>query len=301
MTEDKRPVTADSTPAEIDQRLLGLAWDKAHHQAILGGRNVSEEQRAAAEEALARIADEENPLEAAYERRRWTRWWWVPNGHLHREGECSTLFESTERNLTPRASGLSDEELVGKFGWHVCTACYPDAPKDPNFRTPGTYAAEQAAADGWCLNKVPARMSRRWHGYGSCGECDAGGVPVSSRGNLRKHKHQRMADDAAREARINDPKLIGAATGEPLKVDGSEIRTRRTAEIEWVRHMENGDERGWASNRAWQAEQREFARQIAEALAAKDGVSVEEIEARLQPKLEAKIRKFERDRETAGR
>lgn len=302
MTEDKRPVTADSTPPEIDQRLLDLAWEKAHLQALLEGRRVSEEDRAGFEQRLERIASEEEPLNEAYRRRRWSRWWWVPKGHLHREGECPTLFQSTELVLTPAASGLSDEELVGKFGWHVCTTCYPDAPSDPNFRTPGTYAAEQAAADGWCLNKTPSQVSSRWNGgYGSCAECDARGVAVSSLWNLRKHKHQRMADDADREARIKDPKLIGTATGEPLKVDGSEIKTRRTAEIDWVRHMENGDERGWGSNREWQAEQRAFARQIAEALAAKDQVAVEEIEAQLMPKVDAKIRKYERERDKAAR
>ncbi|GAA3751393.1 hypothetical protein [Micromonospora maritima] len=303
MTEDKRPVvTPDSAPQEIDKRLVELAWKRAHLQAFLESDRLSDEQLADYERQLEAVLDEEAPLEAAYNRRRWSRWWWVPNGHLHREGKCSTLYQSTELRLTPAASGLSDEELVDKFGWYVCTTCYPDAPALPSFRTPGTYAAEQADAEGWCLNTVPSYVDRRYRSpYGGCNDCDATGVAVTSLGKLRKHKHQRRADAADREARIKDPKLIGTATGEPLMVDRSEIKTRRTAEIDWVRHMEYAHPDGWGRDDEGRAEERRFARQIAEALAAKDQVTVEEIEAELMPKVEAKIRKAKREFERSQR
>ncbi|PZG12987.1 hypothetical protein C1I95_24575 [Micromonospora craterilacus] len=289
-------VTAHSTPAEIDTRLIKLWLTYAHNRAIADSDRIAASIRDTANQAARDAAEQAEPLEAAYRERLWNRWWWVPNGHLHREGECSTLYASTDRNLTAAASGMDDAQVVERYGWHVCTVCVPNAPVLDGFRTPGTYATAEADAKGICLNKTPARVNRRYATpYGSCGDCDAHGIAVTSLGNLRQHPHARKAADTARKARIEDPKLIGTATGEVLKVDGWEIKTRRTAEIDWVRHMENGDERGWASNQEWQAEQRGFARQIAEALAAKDRVTVEEIEARLMPKVDAKIRKFQRE------
>ncbi|WBB94131.1 hypothetical protein [Verrucosispora sp. WMMC514] len=285
-----------ATPAEIDTRLIELWMAQAHHRAIADSDRLSDSVRAYAAQAAADAVAEAAPLEAAYAARRWNRWYWVPKGHLHREGECSTLYASTDRNLTAAASGMDDAQIVERYGWNVCTICVPNAPVLDGFRTPGTYATAEADAKGICLNKIPAHVNRRYASpYGTCGDCDAQGIAVTSLGRLRQHPHARMAADDARKARIEDPKLIGTATGEVLKVDGWEIKTRRTAEIDWVRHMENADERGWAGNPEWQAEQRGFARQIAEALAAKDGVTVEQIEAALMPKVDAKIRKWQRE------
>ncbi|MFC0504174.1 hypothetical protein [Micromonospora costi] len=284
-----RTVTVDSTPAEIDGRLIELWMTYAHHRAIAESDRLSDDVRDAANQAAREAAEEAEPLEAAYRERQWPRWWWVPNGHLHREGDCSTLYASTERNLTAAASGMDDAQVVKRYGWHVCAVCVPNAPVLDGFRTPGTYAAAEAAANGDCLNKVPTYVNNRgWTAWGGCGECGARGVAVTSLGNLRKHKHQRMADDAARKARIDDPRLIGTPTGEVLKVDRSEIKTKRTAEIEWVRYMEYVG-LGWTGD-----DYRTFARQIAEALAAKDGVTVEDVEARLQLKVDKKLRQIAR-------
>lgn len=282
-------VTADSTPAQIDARLIELWATYAHNRAIADSDRFSDSIRDAANQAARAAAEQAEPLEAAYLERRWTRWWWVPNGHLHREGQCSTLYASTERNLTAAASGMDDAQVVKQYGWHVCTVCVPDAPTLDGFRTPGTYAAAEADAKGICLNKRPSNVNRSYNSaYGRCDACGARGIAVTSLGNLRQHPHARKAADAARKARIEDPKLIGTATGEVLKVDGWEIKTRRTAEIEWVRYMEYVG-LGWAGK-----DYREFARQIAEALAAKDNVTVAEVEARLQAKVDRNLRKIAR-------
>lgn len=288
-------VTATSTPAEIDGRLVKLYWAAAHHQAVINADRISDNDRAAAAEALAGIAAQAAPLERAYNERRWARWYWVPKGHLHREGDCSTLYASTERNLTPAASGADDEKVVEMWGWHICTVCVPNAPALPAFRTAGTHANAEADAKGICLNKTPSNVNRSYRSaFGTCDACEAIGIAVTSLGKLRQHPHARKAADAARKARIEDPKLIGTATGEVLKVDGWEIKTRRTAEINYVQYMENADPRGWSDNPAFQADQRRFAQQIAEALAAKDKVTVEEIAARLQPKVDKKVRQAQR-------
>ncbi|MBM0205771.1 hypothetical protein JNW90_24210 [Micromonospora sp. STR1s_5] len=292
------PVTASSTPAEIDGQLLRLWSEQAHYQARLMAEKITDADAADATAALVTLRALAAPLEQAYAERRWTRWYWVPGGHLHREGECPTLYASTDRKLTAADSGLNDAELVAKRGWNVCTVCVKGAPLMPGFRTPGTAAINEAAADGYCINTLPSWEAKRsrWHGYASCDTCKAGAVAVTSRGNLRKHKHQLLADAAERKARLEDPKKIGTANGDELRVAGWVIASRRTAESKWVSYMEDADPRGWTSNPSYQDDCRKHARQIAEALAAKDGVTVEVIEARLQPKVEARVLKFLRDR-----
>lgn len=287
MTDSTEPVTADDDPTRIDMRLIELAWSVARYTAIRDMDRASERERAEADQVLERLTAEAAPLEDAYERRRWARWFFVPGGHVHREGRCSTLFESTELVLAPQASGGDDKRVVELYGWHVCTTCVPDAPTLPAFRSPGSQAAAEADASGDCLNTVPMEVNRRYHSpYGRCGDCGARGVAVTSLGKLRKHKHQRKADDAAREARLSDPKLIGTPDGKELRVGGSTLRTVRTAEIEYV------DTLVWAGgggNPDYVREKRDEAATIAEALAAKFGCSTAEIEERYAKRVHKKL------------
>ncbi|TDC02681.1 hypothetical protein E1091_00320 [Micromonospora fluostatini] len=256
---------------------------------------ASQEQQDEARREVDRLAGEAAPLEVAYQQRRWPRWWFVPGGHLHREGQCSTLYQSTQRNLAPKASGLDDAGVVELYGWHVCTVCVPDAPVLEGFRSPGSEAQAEADASGDCLNTLPKTVNRRYHTpFGECGECGATGVAVTSRGNLRKHKHQRRADDAARVARIEDPKLIGTPTGEELRVGGDTLRTLRTAEIKYVDELvlAGSSEARPDSNPTFISERRANAAVIAEALAAKFKCSVDEITERYAARVAKKLREY---------
>ncbi|MBF9135268.1 hypothetical protein I0C86_41190 [Plantactinospora sp. S1510] len=292
MTDTRPEVTPDSTPAEIDARLVELAWAMAREMAVLEAKGATPDQQAEAELAYARLEAESEPLELAYARRQWPRWYWVPNGHIHREyKECNTLWPSTERNLYPAASDMTGEQVVVLRGWHVCTVCVPAAPTLPAFRTPGTAGVAEQEASGDCPNRTPVQGGvdwRRAYVTGSC-ECGARGVSITPLGYLRKHPHERKKLDADQKARIEDPKLIGAPDGSVLRVDGEVIRTVVTAQNNYVRYMEYAAT--WGNTAA---ENRAHAKVIAEALAAKAGVTVEEIVARLQPRVDRKVREYNR-------
>ena len=113
-------------------------------------------------------------------------------------------------------------------------------------------------------------------------------------GRIKRTREQIEADRVAAEAkaRVEDPKLIAAPDGLPLRVDGQVIRTVRTAEIEYVSALvwaESSRRRN--NNERFIADHEANARRIAEALAHKTGETVEAIAARLAPKVVAKIKR----------
>lgn len=284
-------VTPTSSPVEIDTRLKALWHAMARHEATVNAPRITADQREAIIAAHRAAQAEAAPLEQAYNDRRWTRWYWVPRGHVHDNYHCPTLYVTTERHLDPTLSGSDEAAAVGRWGWRVCTICAPSATVLPAYRTAGTYAAEQASVTGDCLNLVPAWRDTKWGRVADCGVCEARGLSVTSLGNLRKHKHQRNADDAARAARINDPKLIGAPGGDELVVDRDTLRTLIAAERAYMRHLQFAD---WAGN---PDEHRAHAETIAVALAAKAGCTVGEIHESMAPRVaKAKARS---DREAA--
>lgn len=290
MTETRSVVTHQSSPAEIDGRLVELWWEMARLEAITQNQNIPEADRKAAYASLNDTHNEAAPLELAYATRQWARWWWVPNGHIHREyNECSTLWPSTERNLYPAASGMEPEQVVALRGWHVCTTCVPAAPTLTAFRTPGAAGLAEQEASNDCFNRHPAEGSVRWRRAfvtGNCSDCTARGVSVTPLGHLRKHAHARKKADAERRARIEDPKLIGAPDGSPLRVDRDTIRTVQTAKNEYVRHM------GYALTGGNAAEHLAHADQIAEALAAKWSITVDQVREQMQPKVNRKLKQY---------
>ncbi|MEU7802677.1 hypothetical protein AB0B10_25795 [Micromonospora arborensis] len=283
-----------ATPAEIDAELRSLQLAAARWQAKLDASREDPRRAQMANEARAALGDlaaKTAPLDAAYAARRWPRWYFVPGGHLHREGQCPTLYVTTERYLTPAASGADDLRAVELYGWHVCTVCVKGAPKMPGFRSAGTQAAADADAKGVCTNRVPDYVGGNRGRWGGCGTCGARGVPVTSLGRLRQHPHARKSEEAARKARLEDPKLICTRAGEELRVDGNTIRTVRTAEIEYVRHMENA---GWGSHApTFAAKEREYAEAVADALAAKSGATVSQVVQRLAPKVARKLAQYQ--------
>lgn len=63
-----------------------------------------------------------------YLERRWTRFYLVPRGHVHRSTGCPTLRWNTSIFLMPEYSGMDTEEFVDLAGERACTKCYPNAP-----------------------------------------------------------------------------------------------------------------------------------------------------------------------------
>jgi hypothetical protein len=163
-----------ASPAEIDteihrldverirvgMRLVSLKRDlsEAENQALGFGanrrvRSVAELRAEISElgrEAL-RLGDQLEPLHQQWiARGGWTRWYLVPDGHLHYDisGERCSRIPTTDHYWMTEHSGRSAAEMIELAGDRVCTTCFPDAPVAPRpatarFMTPSE--AERAA------------------------------------------------------------------------------------------------------------------------------------------------------------
>lgn len=255
-------------------------WDRYHAPTIVAGYEVAVRDAEAATAAAL-------PYEAEYARRRWSRFFLVTssNGHIHQDMHCSTCYVSTGYGWLPELSGLTEADAVDAHGPLLCSVCYPSASAE--WTTGIRETPEQAEANGKCLNRDGVDYRRAGQSlYGNCPTCGARGVAATERG-LRKHTHQRRQDEAEQAARRDDPKLIGTPTGDVLKVGRETYRTVRTAEIAYVDAM-------WWANYARTPEHaaghEANAAVLIQALAAKAGVSPEEMTATLAARVARKIR-----------
>lgn len=233
------------------------------------------------------------PYAAEYLRRRWSRFFLVvsSDGHIHSSMNCKTCYTSTEFSWLPNLSGLTEADAVAAHGPLLCSVCYPSAPAEWTKGRPAQTAAE-AEADGKCINREGTNYNwRAASPYGDCPACGARGVSATN-GGLRKHTHERLQLEAERNARLNDPKLIGTPAGDVLKVAGDVIRTVRTAEIAYVDAMwwAAFAEKHGTNSPARVAEQMAKTGQLLEALAAKAGTTPEDVAARLAPRVAKKLK-----------
>jgi len=117
------------TPEERQQII-----DEARVKAGLYGETLNKniEEFTRNEQALPPLITERNTLNALFEEKNWSRFFFVPNnnGHVHRSMNCSTTYETTEFRWLPHLSGLTDKEAVDDQGGILCTHCFPDAPSE---------------------------------------------------------------------------------------------------------------------------------------------------------------------------
>lgn len=97
-------------------------------------------------EALDALDAAAAPFEAIYAETRWTRFFLVPGGHLHRSRRCSSFRWNTVTAWFPEYSGKSEKEIVDLAGEAACTICYPSAPVHRLSMLPVHVAAREAAA-----------------------------------------------------------------------------------------------------------------------------------------------------------
>lgn len=64
----------------------------------------------------------------------WNRYIVVPDGHIHNERGCSSLYITTVRQFLPDESGNTVGDMIKKYGEMMCTVCYPEAPADPAYK-----------------------------------------------------------------------------------------------------------------------------------------------------------------------
>ena len=115
---------------------------------------------------------------------RWSRFFMVPAGHIHRATSCHTLRATTKIGWLPELSGESDQEAVTAYGTVLCTHCFPDAPVEWTTKAPK--ALDPSLCPG-SAQQVPGADMRLYSPRGTCPEC-GNSVSVTSIGNARKHK-----------------------------------------------------------------------------------------------------------------
>lgn len=145
----------DSRWMMSEDKILAEAGDKyADHKQNLGYATrltTTLEQMEAVQQAAYAADQRIGELNAVYRAAGgWTRFYLArsSDGHVHSHQECSSCHhgkERTEFGWLTELSGKTEAEAVEIFGETMCTVCYPSAPADPNFRSPGSRA--QAALD----------------------------------------------------------------------------------------------------------------------------------------------------------
>src|SRR5580765_2744899 len=117
-------VSEQDTVAAVKARLeSGEPFGADRLRTALG--QLANAQRAA-DAAGKALAD----LDAIFTEYRWSRFFSVPNGHVHANissGECSRT-PSTVHGWHPELSGLTEADAVAQLGPLLCSRCFPSAP-----------------------------------------------------------------------------------------------------------------------------------------------------------------------------
>jgi hypothetical protein len=147
-----------ATPAEIDTELADLHAELALLQRRLESAEKAMRDRSDVRDR-ARLLDARHayraiqvrmaPLNREYNRRGgWTRAFLVnnANGHVHRSMNCSTTFISTQWAWLPQLSGKDEAEIVEAAGSDACTVCYPSAPVETLSRPRSVFSKDEVTA-----------------------------------------------------------------------------------------------------------------------------------------------------------
>lgn len=292
---------ADLTVVEVDAELDRLGFQAAIHASRLdGARKVLarsdeveadpnprtrlyilgassradwESTVAAESEKLDAIQNEMNTYNDEFDARGgWSRFFLVTNtgGHVHSSTSCSTCSSDTQFGWLTEHSGKDEAEIIDAAGDRACTVCFPDAPvADRNNPRPNT------------LETPDQRIARE----------------------------EREAAKAVREAK-RQATGIWTSDGEELRAAGKwgrVIKTERTAEIEAVDNLAHQSsieflktQEGWEHLIERGVTQDDLDRaetvdRIVAALAAKRGVTEQEVRDRLTEKAAKKWAKQRRE------
>jgi hypothetical protein len=148
---------ATATPAEIDFELNRIdgevgqldanieRWGKVLDRAASATpgsyeshyytpEKVAEAEReiVAASAARADLMTEQEPLNARYAAERWNRYYLVTNtnGHVHTSTRCRTCFVTTQFAWLTEQSGMSHDDLTDLAGELSCAECFPNLPPE---------------------------------------------------------------------------------------------------------------------------------------------------------------------------
>lgn len=115
------------------------------------------------------VAAQVSPLEAEYNRRRWTRAFLAlvngNGGHVHSSRDCSTCNNGQYRTEFARMaeySGADEATIVKAAGYRACTVCYKDAPVEatPESHPTKIFSEDEITAQAAREQRAAAKAAR---------------------------------------------------------------------------------------------------------------------------------------------
>ncbi len=149
------------TMIEIDTK---IAEAKAAYQSAASNVAFNEKNNRSNEADNAKLVDALDALrEAELDYAGWSRFFIVPQGHIHSSLDCSTCnkYSHSGSGVTSFAwltelAGLESVDAVEIYGAILCTVCFPDAPVEHTGGENKVEAAEKAAAKTEReINRIP--------------------------------------------------------------------------------------------------------------------------------------------------
>lgn len=191
LTQSEEYLARETTDEKEDEKNKGearyLKWKANDLKEKLEEYNEKFHER---EDKLDEIAK----LENVYQKHQWSRFFIVPNGHIHESMDCSTCNNGqspTQFGWLPTLSGKTEKDAVAEHGAKLCTICYPSAPTEwTNYKEveEARKKAESCTGSGtydWV--KGTTRFGYMAGNGGTCSHCNeyAGATPREA---IRKHK-----------------------------------------------------------------------------------------------------------------
>lgn len=243
---------------EINERQGGHTYNLQQYEDAV----KRAEQRAAHAAERMKVADEEMaPFEDEFDRRGgWTRAFLVTGGHVHSSMHCSTCFPTTSFAWMTDYSGMDEDTVVTDAGERACTVCYPSAPALPSFVKPSKMFTQDEAEAA----------------------------------EAKAQRERERAEKAAVKATKAITNPDGTELREPRQ-HGKRIASLVSAERELtdvITTYELADARAWRiPNRDMVAQQLVWRDLLVEAIAAKKGITAEQVREEATGKAEKKYKR----------
>lgn len=264
-----------SINANIDIDIEHLKWYEKQNGTYDGAIVRIKAKIAKARESLIPLVAHRTELNAIYKSDPWNRAYLVVSsaGHVHKDFDCSTCFPSTRYAWLVEYSNDEEITIVEAAGELACTVCYPSAPAEVLNRPSRIVTADRIA-------KEKARAERQ------------------AKSDAKRAKEKANAPTASGEALVisyEDTKVVSwnPRIVEPC-ITKEYIATERTAVSEWFRYAQQA--KGYTESlknpldyygapkleKTIEYEKKSLEKAlritatIAEALAGKHGISIEE-------------------------
>jgi 8-oxo-dGTP pyrophosphatase MutT (NUDIX family)/GNAT superfamily N-acetyltransferase len=141
----------------------GKFWQKSHQEVLNHDPSTLTNPRLARDYARNRTAYDSAGEDAKTEqghisrydnefhkRGGWSRFFLVPDGHIHSSMQCHSCRPTTPFSWLPNLSGKSEGEAVEQHGPHLCTHCFKSAPTEWKRDPAETRAEEKKKSGEYC-------------------------------------------------------------------------------------------------------------------------------------------------------